>query len=96
MIVKNKKFSKEDDEIIRKYYPQGGSTECVKHLPDRASYSIVRRANWIGVKFVGDKYWNGLGNSNDRSIKLYKDSPELYQKRSERYLGSYPNQPNKH
>lgn len=50
---KNKRFSKEEDDIIRKYYPEGGTIECIKHMPGRYNAAIIGRAGRLGIKYVG-------------------------------------------
>lgn len=40
-----KDFSKEEIDIIREYYVNGGAKECQKYLPNRSLKSIIHQAN---------------------------------------------------
>ena len=46
-ITSNNRWSEEEDDIIRKYYPIGGTKEVQKYLPNRTSQTISIRANRI-------------------------------------------------
>lgn len=43
-------WTEEEDEIIRKYYPQYGEDECSKHLSNRTPKACKGRAQILGVK----------------------------------------------
>ena len=43
-----------EDDIIRKYYPDGGVKECLKYLPKRNKGSICTRAYELNVKYESD------------------------------------------
>ena len=45
-------YTEEDDEIIRKYYPEGGAKVCLQYLANRDSNSIVQRASKLNVSYV--------------------------------------------
>ena len=51
--MNQKVFSSEEDDIIRKYYSNGGSPECQKYMEPKLLGSISRRANVLGIRFLG-------------------------------------------
>ena len=48
----NFKWTNEEDEIIRKYYPKNGANTVHKILPNRELKSIQQRAFKLGVKYL--------------------------------------------
>lgn len=42
-------WTDEEDEILRKYYPQGGVKKCMEFLPERSKSAIVRRTRMLGI-----------------------------------------------
>lgn len=43
------------DDVIRRLYPEGGSTACARLLPDRSIGAIHSRAQNLGVRMSGHK-----------------------------------------
>lgn len=92
---KHKRFTPEEDDIIRQYYPTGGVPECLKYLCDRCHFSINRRANYIGIKYSGP-HTRGLKNHIDRKRALYEPDRVLRRERLNSRLGSNIGKPNYH
>ena len=43
-------WTEEEDNIIRKYYPNGGPKECLKYLPNRTVIAIISRASFLDIR----------------------------------------------
>jgi len=43
-------WSKEEDDIIRQYYPEFGSSGCLERLQNRTTGAIQDRASFLGIK----------------------------------------------
>lgn len=44
-----REWTEEEDEILFKFYPDGGAKECIKKVPYRSKASIIIRANSLGI-----------------------------------------------
>ena len=49
-----------EDDVIRKFYPSGGSKECLKHLGSRTKQQVVDRASVLKIRYEGRErvYWS--------------------------------------
>ena len=65
-------WTAEDDEAIKKYYPDGGPDEVAKYLSvHRYPHQITNRASMLGVKRnpnfrVGKKGFNKVPNGSNQ------------------------------
>lgn len=48
------RWTPEEDEILRKYYPQIGPTECLQYLSNRTRDAIRKRARKLGIKRISN------------------------------------------
>lgn len=68
---KIKKYTIEEDELIKKYYPLGSWDEVLKHLPNRNKDSIQQRAKKLKVSFKSyDKYFFDEIDSEEKAYWL--------------------------
>ncbi len=52
---KHVSFSSYEDDIIKKYFPLGGSAECLKYIKNKDRRQIVYRARCLGIKYYIDR-----------------------------------------
>lgn len=94
---KNKKFTPEEDDIIRQHYPTGGVPECLKYLNNRYEASISGRASRLGIKYIGLTLGTG-GIKKHHNSKMVSNKPgvSMYRERLNSYLGTKIGKPNYH
>ena len=63
----NDHWSPEEDEIIRKYYPDGGIKKCAEYLPQRSNKSIKSRSQELQIK-LNNFHWS---QEEDEIIRKY-------------------------
>ena len=50
-------WTKEEEEVLKKYYLKYGTSYCQKFLPDRSTQSIRKKAQKLGITFIKSDYW---------------------------------------
>jgi hypothetical protein len=92
---KNKRFTPEEDDIIRQYYPTGGVSECLKRLCNRYTAAISDRARRLGIKYIGS-HCGGLKSHINAFMPRFKPNTHLRIERLNSQLGSKIGKPNYH
>ena len=64
-MAKNKKWTDEEIELLKKYYPELGQ-DCIKYLPNRTTSSIISKASDLKIKYDNNPKWT------DKEVELLK------------------------
>lgn len=70
------------DDVIRRYYPEGGTKACQRWMPNRTAHSITWRAMSIGVKRNREGGVDGVPPTQDFSgspVQVYADDHRAWQ-----------------
>ena len=66
--LKGKEWTKEEIEILKKWYPTGGQRECIKRLSYKSRLAIISKANSLGITMNKRGIFS---NEEDKIIENY-------------------------
>lgn len=66
--LKGKEWTKEEIEILKKWYPTGGQSECIKRLSYKSRLAIISKANSLGITMNKRGIFS---NEEDKIIEHY-------------------------
>jgi len=79
--IKKRYFTKEEDEVLYKYYPDNGSVFCSQFLKMRSLRAIRSRVSYLKLKISSKKKRNLIRSKGfDRPSDYYDINPEQFYK----------------